>query len=104
MQIGELLYRLRMTQGASQDMLAQALGVSSSYLSLIERGKRPATIQVMRRVANWLGIAVGLLVLQSMEPGALEPQARALVKNIQREFEKALSSGDFACLQHRLSN
>lgn len=101
MQIGELLYRLRMRRGASQDMLAQALGVSSSYLSLVERGKRPATIQLMRRVAHWLGIAAGLVVLQSMEPGALEPRARGLVKNIQRGFEKALSSGDFAPLQHR---
>lgn len=101
MQIDELLYRLRMTHGASQDMLAKALGVSPSYLSLIERGKRPATIPLMRRVANWLGIAAGLVVLQSMEPSTLEPRARALVENIQRDFEKALSSGDFASLQHR---
>jgi len=37
--------------------------------------------------------------LQSIEPGALEPRAHELVKETQREFEKALSSGDFAPLR-----
>ena len=101
MQIGELLHRLQKTQGVSQNKMAKALGVSPSYLSLLERGKRPPTLRMMRRAAKQMGIAAGLVVLQSMEPAALEPRAGKLVEEIQRKFEKALSSGNFAPLQRR---
>jgi transcriptional regulator with XRE-family HTH domain len=102
LQIGELLYRLRTTQAVSQNALAKALGLSPSYLSLLERGKRPASVQVVRRMAKWLGIAPGLILLETMEPDALETRPRALVEDVQKEFEKALSSGDFEALQRRL--
>ncbi|HEV2423898.1 MAG TPA: helix-turn-helix transcriptional regulator [Terriglobia bacterium] len=99
MQVGEILYLLRGTRGLSQDRLAQALGISASYLSLLERGKRPATIKVMRTLANWLGVAPGLLILQSMDPGSLEIRPRRLVREIQRQMQKALASGNFTALE-----
>lgn len=99
MQVGEILYRLRGTHGLSQDRLAEALGISASYLSLLERGKRPATMKVMRTLANWLGVAPGLLLLQSMDARNLEPRPRRLVRAVQRQVQKALSSGDFTALE-----
>jgi hypothetical protein len=56
-------------------------------------------MRVTRRLAHWLGVATGLLILEAMEPQSLEPNQRALVQEIQRDFEKALSSGDFTVLQ-----
>ena len=100
MQVGEILFRLRGSRGLSQDRMAQTLGISASYLSLLERGKRPATMKVMRTLANWLGVAPGLLVLQSMDAGVLESRPGQLVKEIQRQVQRALSSGDFTDLEH----
>lgn len=102
MQIGELVYRLRKTKAVSQNALARALEFNPSYLSLLERGKRPPTVEVMRRLAKWAGIAPGLILLQSMEPEAFEGRPRALIEDVQREFAKALSSGDFEAMQRRL--
>ncbi len=91
--------RLREARDLSQENVARRLAISSSYLSLLERGKRPPTMHVIRRLADWLDIAPGLLLLQSLEPETLEPRQRALVEEVQREFEKALSSNDFTSLQ-----
>jgi transcriptional regulator with XRE-family HTH domain len=100
LQIGEILYRIRGAQGLSQDEMAQKLGFSASYLSLLERGKRPATMHVMRTLASLLGVAPGLLLLQSMDPGSLESRPRRLVRDIQRQLHKALSSGDFTAVEN----
>ncbi len=100
--MSEILYRLRTTRGLSQQHLARTLGLSPSYLSLLERGKRPETIEVARRLANWLGIAPGLLLLETLDPQSLESGPRALVEEVQREFQQAFSSGDFTGLQRML--
>jgi len=99
LQFGEILYRLRGARGLSQDRMAQTLGISASYLSLLERGKRPATMKVMRTLANWLGVAPGLLLLQAMDPQSLESRPRRLVKDVQRVLQKSLYSGDFTPLE-----
>lgn len=79
--------------------MAQTLGISASYLSLLERGKRPPTMNVMRTLASWLGVAPGLLLLQAMDPDSLELRPRRLVKEVQRALKKCLSSGDFSTLE-----
>ena len=97
--IGEILCRLRETRGLSQDELADILGFSASYLSLLERGKRPVTMHVLRPLAHWLGVTPGLLLLQSMDPAALEPRQQRLVKEVQRQFHQALAASDFEALR-----
>lgn len=99
MEIGEILCHLRDLRGLSQDQTAKKLGFSASYLSLLERRKRPATMHVVRRVAALLGVAPGLLLLQSLEMSPLEPRQQRLVRDVRREFEKALRSNDFTALQ-----
>lgn len=100
MHIGQILYHFRGVRGLSQDQMARALGFSASYLSLLERGKRPATMHVTRTLAKLLGVAPGLLLLQSLDPGQLEPHPRRLVREVQRQVQKALSSGDFTELEY----
>src|ERR1700761_3534857 len=50
--LGARLRRLRRELDLSQTRMAQDLGVSPSYLNLIERNQRPVTAQVLLRLAE----------------------------------------------------
>ena len=52
---GRQIRRLRREQGLSQSGLAEKIGISPSYLNLIEHGHRPLTRQIMPTVAAALG-------------------------------------------------
>ena len=49
----ESLRSLRSTRGISQLELARELGISASYLSQIETGKKPASNKLRRRMSLW---------------------------------------------------
>lgn len=69
-QLGLRLVRLREQQGFSQASLAQALGVSASYLNQIERNKRPLTPAVQERLRAVLGRLDSLFDVD--DPGTLQ--------------------------------
>jgi XRE family transcriptional regulator, fatty acid utilization regulator len=49
---GHAVRRIRRANGLTQAAMADALGVSSSYLNLIERNQRPLTAAIMLRLAE----------------------------------------------------
>src|ERR671912_1993327 len=50
--VGPRLKRLRRERNLSQARMAEELGLSPSYLNLIERNQRPVTAQVLIRLAH----------------------------------------------------
>src|SRR6185369_12406506 len=50
--LGVRLKRLRRELGLTQTKMAEDLGVSPSYLNLLERNQRPVTAQVLLRLAE----------------------------------------------------
>jgi predicted transcriptional regulator/transcriptional regulator with XRE-family HTH domain len=54
--IGPTLRRLRMGQGLSQQALAQKLGISTSYLNLIEHDQRGVTANLLFKLAKILDV------------------------------------------------
>src|SRR6476646_1733584 len=50
--LGARLKRLRRDLGVTQTRMAEDLGVSPSYLNLLERNQRPVTAQVLLRLAE----------------------------------------------------
>lgn len=48
--------------GLSLRALAAAAGVSPSYLSEIERGAKPGSVEALRRLAGQLGVAIEALL------------------------------------------
>ncbi len=55
---GARLKRLRQRLGRSQTQMAADLGLSASYLNLIERNQRPLTVQVLLKLSRVYGIDV----------------------------------------------
>jgi transcriptional regulator with XRE-family HTH domain len=59
---GSVLREKREEAGISQEELADRAGLHRTYVSLIERGKRTASIEVVRRVASALGVSMADLI------------------------------------------
>jgi DNA-binding XRE family transcriptional regulator len=52
-------------RGLTVSALAEAAGVSRSYLAEIEAAKKPGSIQAFRRIASTLGVAVDDLLMDA---------------------------------------
>jgi transcriptional regulator with XRE-family HTH domain len=60
--VGRNVKRLRVTQGWSQEELAERSGLHRTYISGVERGVRNPTVTVLGQLAAALGIAVAELL------------------------------------------
>lgn len=61
-QIGGKIRRLRRQKHVSQADLANALGISASYLNLLEHNRRNITVPLLFKLAGHFGIEPGELV------------------------------------------
>lgn len=61
MTLGEAIKRLRSAAGWSQKTFAERVGVSASYLSLIEKDRREPTLSLVRDMARELGVPASIL-------------------------------------------
>ena len=50
--VGPRFRRIRRQLGLSQTQIAEGLGISPSYINLIERNQRPVTAQILLRLAE----------------------------------------------------
>lgn len=60
--VGSRVQRLRRQKRVSQADLALALGISASYLNLIEHNRRRITVPILMKLASYFGIEPGELV------------------------------------------
>lgn len=60
-QIGGKIRRLRRQRQVAQGDLAQVLGISASYLNLIEHNRRKITVPLLFKLAGYFGIEAGEL-------------------------------------------
>ncbi len=61
---GNAIWRLRMEQELSQEALARAAKVHSTYVSLIERGKRDPKLTSIEKLAKGLDMPVSELLAE----------------------------------------
>lgn len=61
MQIGGRVSRLRRQRRLSQADLAAAIGISGSYLNLIEHNRRKITVPLLLKIAGYFGVEAGEL-------------------------------------------
>ena len=74
--LGATIQHHRQQQGLSQRTLAAHTGLSHTYISQIEQGKRNPTILSLRSIADALHISLSLLIAPlDPFPGATAPPA-----------------------------
>src|SRR5215813_14288915 len=69
LKLGRRVRRLREQLGLSQVAMARRLGLSASYLNLIEHDQRPLTAKLARRLSEEL--KVGIVAFSQTESGRL---------------------------------
>ena len=79
MNLGNAIKLLRTRQGLKQPQLAEKAGISASYLSLLERGKRDPSFSTVEQIASALGVPVSILVFLAAsdnELAGMSPELR----------------------------
>jgi transcriptional regulator with XRE-family HTH domain len=72
MNLGKSIKLCRTNRGLSQEDLAGRVGLSVSYISLIEQGKRDPPISTVGEIAEALGVPMSLLTFLGAERGDLK--------------------------------
>ncbi len=65
--LGRRVKKLRKEQGIKQTELADALGISYQYMSMIETGKRQLSLSLLVDLANHLGATTDELLYGSLD-------------------------------------
>ena len=71
MNIGQAIQLARSKRKLSQAALAKRAGISVSYLSLLERGRRDPPLSTLQRIAAALAMPVEILFFLGAEEGEL---------------------------------
>src|SRR5918997_5585982 len=70
--LGARLKRLRRERGLNQSAMADALGISASYLNHLERNQRPVTAGILLRLAESFDIDVRAFAAEGGESGGAD--------------------------------
>jgi len=81
---GPRIRRIRTAKGLTQTAMAEGLGISPSYLNLIERNQRPLTVQLILKLAS----------VYKVEPEELHSEARGSVAALKEVFSDPLLAGE----------
>lgn len=81
---GPRIRRLRNARGLSQTAMAEGLGISPSYLNLIERNQRPLTVQLLLKLAS----------VYKVDPQELQGEAGGSIAGLREVFADPLLSGE----------
>ena len=81
---GPRIRRIRNAKGLTQTAMAEGLGISPSYLNLIERNQRPLTVQLILKLAS----------VYKVDPHELQGEARGSVAALKEVFTDPLLVGE----------
>jgi transcriptional regulator with XRE-family HTH domain len=84
--IGQTLKDLRAARRLTQQDLANDMGISASYLSLLESGKRRTTRKILRGLADYLKVPAGYFVIQTMQLTGLDARHQDVIQELRREL------------------
>lgn len=63
--LGTAIRQARVSNGLTQEKVAETLNLSDSYIGQIERGERSVTLDTLEKLCNVLNINMGFLLLDS---------------------------------------
>ena len=81
---GPRIRRIRTAKGLTQTAMAAGLGISPSYLNLIERNQRPLTVQLILKLAS----------VYHVEPDELQAEAAGSLAALRAVFADPLLAGE----------
>ena len=93
--LGNTLKRLRGIYGYSAKEMSELLGISSSYLSEIENGKKKVSIDLLDRYSELFGLRVSTLVRfsEDYEDAELNNAGQKFITSLMSKVIEAYSNG-----------
>jgi predicted transcriptional regulator/transcriptional regulator with XRE-family HTH domain len=82
--VGPRVRRIRTGLGLTQTAMADGLGISPSYLNLIERNQRPLTVQLLLKLAS----------TYKVDPAELQGETKSSVTALKEAFSDPLLAGE----------
>lgn len=92
--LGNTLKRLRGIYGYSAKEMSELLGISSSYLSEIENGKKKVSMDLLERYSELLGLRVSTLVRfsEDYEDAELNSAGQKFITSLMSKVIEAYSN------------
>lgn len=81
---GPRIRRIRLAKGLTQTAMAEGLGISPSYLNLIERNQRPLTVQLILKLSS----------VYKVDPEELHGESGTSLASLREVFADPLLSGE----------
>ena len=81
---GPRIRRIRLAKGLTQTAMAEGLGISPSYLNLIERNQRPLTVQLILKLAS----------VYKVDPEELQAEGGTSLAALREVFSDPLLAGE----------
>lgn len=93
--LGNTLKRLRGIYGYSAKEMSELLGISNSYLSEIENGKKKVSMDLLERYSELLGLRVSTLVRfsEDYEDAELNSAGQKFITSLMSKVIEAYSNG-----------
>lgn len=91
MQIGYKIRELRQKKGFKQVEFAKSCGLSQSYLSLIEKGKKEPTLSILKRVASILEVPTPVLVFLSLDKSDIDDSKKEAYQSLEPSIKELIS-------------
>lgn len=83
MGVGTTIKLLRVSAGLRQSDLADRLGVTSNYISLVENDRREPSLSFLQNLSEDIGVPLGLLFLNvELDQRVMSAEERALLHRI----------------------
>lgn len=91
--IGEVLKRLRKIYGYKAVEICDHLGISPSYLSEIENGKKQPSLEHLKKYAQLFGIKLSSLILlaESYEEAEKEGKGAVMIRSMMMNLINGMS-------------
>lgn len=94
MNVGDAIKMCRARRGLTQAQVAQSARISVSYLSLLEKNKRDATVTTLKEIAIALNVPVGILFFLATEKSELAGLSEELAASLSRAALMFLNEPD----------
>lgn len=82
MTIGQKLKELRKQDSLKQGVVAKALGISQTYLSQVESGKRNPSTSLLDRIAAYYSMPLPVLIWAALTEDDVTPDKREFYKSV----------------------
>ena len=89
MHIGKVIKLIRTTREMKQKDLAQQVGISQNYLSLIETGRKEPRLSVVRKIAEQFDVPLSyVFLLASGDLGDVNEEERKLLAELKSLMQR----------------